>query len=188
MFPDGMTHIGSVYDFPWLTQTPTPIPPTPTIVPALDPASVSGTYQSEPLTLSNNKKAQLTLTLRPDNSAELETNYENEQPIISTGSWTDNGDGTLSIAVTDSNQKTIEIKFNVSNDLLQANEFPAFYGEAGIDMKRLVSATPIPASTETPEPDSTSPAPQSSSPLCGSAALIPLVAIIWQVQQRKRKY
>jgi hypothetical protein len=183
MFPDGMTHTGSVYDFLWLTQTPTPIPPTPTIVPALDPAVVSGTYQSETLVLSNDKKAQLTLTLRPDHSAELETNYENEQPVSSTGSWTDNGDGSLSLAGTDANQKKTEIKFNVNHDLLQAYEYPAFYGKAGLDMKRLVSATPVPTSTAVLEstPAEPTPTPKPSSPICcGSAALIGAIWLAWK--------
>jgi hypothetical protein len=184
MFPDGMTNTRSVYDFPWLTQTPTPLTPTPTIVPLLNAASVSGIYQSDTLNLSNNKKAQLTLTLQPDHSAKLETEYENEQPIISTGLWTDNGDGTLSIAVTDTNQKKIEIKFNVNNDLLQGNTYPAFYGDAGIDMKRLVSATPVPASTTAPGPTPASgaaPTSKPSLPICGgSAALIGAIWLAWK--------
>ncbi len=187
MFPDGISQNGSGYAFPWLTQTPTPHPPTPTIVPVLDPASVSGTYQSDTFLLSNQKSAQLTLTLRPDHSAELESKYENDQPIISTGSWRDNGDGTLSIVVSDANQKTIEIKFNVSNNLLQANTYPAFYGDAGIEMKRLVPATPVPTSTETPqttpsEPAPATPASKPSLPICGSAALI---SVIWLVRKRR---
>jgi len=188
MFPDGMTQNGTVYDFPWLTQTPTPIPPTPTIAPVLDPAAVSGIYQSNTFTLANNKKAQLTLTLHPNHSAEMESKYENDSPIISTGSWTDNGDGTLSIAVTDANQKKTEIKFNVSNDLLQANTYPAFYGEAGIEMKRLVPATPVPTSTETPqtkpsEPTPTAPTSKPFLPICGSAALI---GVFWLARKRRR--
>jgi tetratricopeptide (TPR) repeat protein len=186
MFPEGMSQNGTGYDFPWLTQTPTPHPPTPTIVPVYDPAVISGMYQSDTFTLANNKKAQLTLTLRADHSAEMESKYDNDPPIISTGSWTDNGDNTISIAVTDPNLKKTEIKFTVSNDLLQANEYPAFYGEAGIEMKRIVTATPVPPSTNTPEPGGAQPAPQSSSPLCGSAALAPLVAFIWLVQKRKQ--
>jgi hypothetical protein len=183
MFPEGMLQNGSGYDFPWLTQTPTPHPPTPTIVPVLDPASVSGTYQSDTLTLANNKQAQLTLTLRADQSAELESKYESDLPIISSGSWTDNGDGTLSIAVTDANQKKTEIKFKVSNDLLLTDTYPSFYGDAGINMKRLVPATPVPTSTETPEPTPAEPVPTSkpSLPICGSAALI---GAIWLARKR----
>ena len=185
MFPDGMFQTGTGYDFPWLTETPVPVPPTPTIVPALDPASVSGTYQGEPFIFSNNKKAQLTLTLHPDNSAELETKYENEQPIISSGSWIDNGDGTLSIVVTDAKQKKIEIKFNVTNDLLQGNTYPALYGDAGINLKRLVPATPVPTSTTAPKPTPAEPASKSkpSLPICGSAALI--ISVIWLAWKRR---
>lgn len=187
MFPEGVTQNGSGYDFPWLTQTPTPHPPTPTIVPVLDPETVSGMYQSATFLLSNQKSAQLTLHLHPDHSAELESKYENDQPIISTGSWIDNGDGTLSIVVSDANQKKIEIKFNVSNDLLQANTYPAFYGDAGIEMKRLVPVTPAPTSTETPqttpsEPTPVAPASKPSLPFCGSAAL---VGVIWLVRKRR---
>ena len=188
MFPDGMLPNGSGFDFPWLTQTPTPHPPTPTIASAYDPAVVSGTYQSGMLTLTDNKKAQLTLILHPDQSAELGTKYENDPPIISTGSWTDNGDGTLSIAVIDPNQKKIEIKFTLNNNLLQAYEYPAFYGEAGIELNRLVQATPVPTSTEAPQSTPSKPtAPvtpisKPSTPICGSAALI---GVIWLARKRK---
>jgi len=188
MFPDGMTRAGTGYDFPWLTQTPTPIPPTATIVPVLDPAAVSGLYQSDMLTLGNNKKAQLTLTLRPDHSAETESKYENDPPTVSIGSWMDNGDGTLSIAVTDPNKKRFEIKFIIKNDLLQANEYPAFYGDAGITMTRLIPATPVPAATDTPQPTPGQPAPAlTSKPSlpCGSAALALLAAVLWLAYRRR---
>ncbi len=36
MFPDGMTQTESGYDFPWLTQTPTPLPLTPTVAPTFE--------------------------------------------------------------------------------------------------------------------------------------------------------
>jgi len=188
MFPDGMSQNGSGYDFPWLTQTPTPIPPPPTIVPVLDPAVISGTYQSDTLTLANNKKAQLTLILRADQSAKMESKYENDPPIISTGAWTDNGDGTLSIAVTDPNQKTTEIKFKESNDLLLTDTYPSFYGDAGINMQRLVTATPVPAPTNAPAPTPaetvpTAPTSKPSLPICGSAAL---VGVIWLARKRRR--
>lgn len=186
MFPDGISQNGSGYDFPWLTATPLPPTPAPTIVPFLDPAAVSGVYQSNMLTLSNNQRVQLTLTLHPDYSAELESKYANDQTIISSGSWIDNRDGTLGLVVADPNNEEIVIMFSVKNDLLQAYNYPSFYGEAGIEMKRLVPATPVPTSTETPQPGATPPAPRSSSPLCGSAALAPLLAFIWSVRKRRQ--
>jgi hypothetical protein len=188
MFPDGMTKNGSGYDFPWLTQTPTPYPPTPTIAPVLDPAVVNGIYQSDTFLLANNKQAQLTLTLRADHFAEMESIYDNDAAIISTGTWTDNGDGTLSIAVTDANQKTTEIKFKVNNDLLLTDTYPSFYGDAGMNMKRLVNVTPVPALTETPqpapiEPTPTAPASKPSIPFCGSAAL--MIGAVWLARKRR---
>lgn len=187
MFPDGMTQTESGYDYPWLTQTPTPLPLTPTVAPAFDPAVISGTYQSGPLILSSGKKAQLTLTLQPDHSAELETKYEDGQSLIASGSWSDNGDGTLSITVTDPDQKTIEIKYNYRDDQLIGNTYPAFLGDAGINMMRVVPATPIPTSTATRMPIMTEPEPVASTskpslPVCGSAALI---GVIWLARKRK---
>ena len=188
MFPDGMTQNGSGYDFPWLIQTPTPHPPTPTIVPVLDPESVSGTYQSEILILANNKKAQLILTLQSDHSAKLETKYEKGELVISSGSWMDNGDGSLSIAVADADQNKIEIKYNYKNDQLIGNTYPSFYGDAGVNLQRLIPATPIPTSTTVPEesipaePAPTEPASKPSLPICGSAALI---GIVWLTRKRR---
>ena len=46
LFSEGMKLTDAGYDFPWLTQTPTPHPPTETIAPALDPSKVSGEYTS----------------------------------------------------------------------------------------------------------------------------------------------
>ena len=192
-FPDGMTKTEMGYDFPWLTATPTRIPPTPTIVPVLDPAQVSGTYQSETLLLADNKKARLSLTLGLDHSAKLETIYEGEA-AAATGLWTDNGDGTLSIEVTDGNQKKTQIKFVFKTDLLQGNEYPSYYGDAGIYLQRLVSAMPVPATetgvaeAATPVPAQpatpTIPASKSSLPICGSAAL-PLIGVLWLTRKRR---
>jgi tetratricopeptide (TPR) repeat protein len=87
MFPDGIKQKGSGYDFPWLTQTPTSLPSTPT------------------------------------------------STLISTSA--------------------------------------------------LATDTLAPASTDTPKAGAATPAPQSSSPLCGSAALAPLVAFIGLTRKRK---
>jgi len=196
MFPDGMSHAGTVYDFPWLTQTPTPLPPptqtpilpTPILV-ILDPAAVSGVYQSNMLTLSNNKRLQLTLTLRSDYSAELESKYENEPAIVSSGSWGDHKNGALFINVIAPNKaRTVINNIVVKTDALQITGYQPYYefGNAGIDtkMRRVVTATPIPALTSTlvSTPVATVPASKPSLPICGSAALI---GVVW-LAKRKR--
>lgn len=179
MFPEGISKNDSGYDFPWLTATPLPPTPAPTSVPFLDPVAVSGVYQSDMLMLSDNRKAQLTVTLHPDYSAEMESKYENDPPIVSSGKWIDDKDGTIGLVVTDPNKEQVVIMFNVEKDLLQAYNYPSFYGsygKAGIQMKRLVPATPVPASIATPGLTPVEPAPASkpSLPICGSAALAPL--------------
>ena len=201
MYPDGMKPNGSGYDFPWLSQTPTPYPPTPTIVPVLDIASLVGTYQtSNPLTLANGKQAQLKVTLRSNHAAALETSYTSDPLETANGTWSDNGDGSLTILVTGSDQKPIEIKFIVKPDLLQGNTYPSFYGEAGINLQRLVPATPVPAATQpvvqpaATQPaqpllpaQPTAPAPRRPSlPFCpGSAALIGVGLVLFATRRRK---
>jgi tetratricopeptide (TPR) repeat protein len=190
MFPDGMSQTESGYDYPWLTQTPTSPPPTPTIVPVYDPATLAGTYQSDMLTLANNKQASLALTLRADHSAELERKNADGQITTSTGKWMDNGDSTISIEVADSNGQSLNMKFKPLNDILQSVEYPSFYGDAGVNMQRLVTATPLPlpAATDTPQPISSQAAPVSKSPTlpCGSAALAPLAVGMWLVNKRRK--
>jgi len=92
MIPDGMDQNGDDFDFPWLTQVPTPLPSTPTMVPV------------------------------------------------------DDSTATL-------------------------------------------PATPAPSATNTPQLDSTpanpTPVPQKSSPICGSAAFLPLIAVIWFAWKRR---
>ncbi len=50
----------------------------------------------------------------------------------------------------------------------------------------IVTATPVAISTDTPEPGEAEPAPGSSSPLCGSAALAPLLAVIWLARKQSK--
>jgi hypothetical protein len=190
LIPDGMTQTGSEYDFPWLTQTPTPRPPTPTIAPVYDPETISGTYQSEPFNLSNGRELQLKVTLAGDHSAEMESKYENNPPFVSDGSWTDNGDGTISLRAADPQRGEVEIVFNVEAGALQGYMFPSFYGEAGLELSKAsaeATTTPLPQVIETPTPAPAvhTPVPQARNPLCGSAALIPLAGMI--VLRRKHR-
>jgi hypothetical protein len=188
LIPDGMTQTGSEYDFPWLTQTPTPRPPTPTIAPVYDPEAISGTYQSEPFNLSNGEEIQLKVTLEGDHSAQMESSYENYPPFISDGSWTDNGDGTITLRAADPQRGEVEIVFTVEAGSLKG--YVPFYGEAGIELSKVIataSSTPSPTATEAPPPAPAAPipTPQAANPLCGSAALIPLAGIV--VLRRKRR-
>ena len=195
MFPDGMSQTESRYVFPWLTQTPTPLPP-PTQTPVLptemtvflDPVAVSGTYYSDVLTLANNKKVKLTLTLRADQSAEWISEYENEPAVISNGIWADSGRGWLYINVEAPNKANTVINgITVEADTLHFNSYKFYYGDPGLDirMRRTVMSTPASVSTNTPaaaSAENTPPSPQTSLPLCGSAALI---GLLWLALKRK---
>ncbi len=188
MFPDGMSQNGTSYGFAWLTQTPTPYVP-PTMALAYDPAAISGTYESDMLTLANNKQAHLILTLHPDHSVEMKIQYENDQPFVSSGSWKDYGDGTLSLDVADPNGMALYLTFSIKNDVLHVTNPPRrFFGEADIEMKRLVTTTPVPALMETSQPTPNEPVPTTptskpSLPICGSAAA--LIGVIWLARKRR---
>jgi hypothetical protein len=188
MYPDGMTQNGNGYDFPWLTQTPTPYPPTPTIVPAYDPSLLAGTYQSESLTLANDDVAQLTLTLGSDHSAVLESKGAGKQNFVSSGTWEDLGDGSIYISVKDPRGKPIPLRFTVDGGNLQSVEYPSFYGDAGLNMKRLLpeeTVTPQPQQSPSPIPPTPTPSTKTSLPLCGSAALAPLIIVFGRKYRRR---
>lgn len=189
MFPDGITKNESGYDFPWLTATPTPLPPTPTIVPVYDPAYFAATYQSELLTLGNGKRAQLTLTLGADYSALLEIKGEDNQTLLYTGTWADLGDGRIQILVRDQdgNEPVLIYKPDEEDNLI-SDTYASFFGDNGVNMKRIApAATPEPQATSVSSLPTPTPKPSSSSPMCGSAALAPvLAAAVWFARKRTR--
>ena len=102
LMPEAMSQNGNQYDFPWLTQTPTALPPTPTDVSAITP---SAQEQTEVVSVDESTETALPAAT-------------NTPPVVST----------------------------------QANPTPV---------------------------------PQRSSPICGSAAFLPLVAIFWFVRKRR---
>ncbi len=213
MFPDGVSETEGGFDFPWLTQTPTAVPPTPTIAVVFDPAAVSGIYQSDMLALISGKQARLVATLNLDHSASLETTSENEAPVTWTGTWMDTGDGRIQLSVTDPDRGPVAFVFAFDQGQLDSVEWPSLYGEAGITLVKPASAAPAaaatatlepaatntlaPADTSTPEPaialKTAAPAPtsaprsKSQPPICGSAALIPMFAIAWVTSARIRR-
>jgi hypothetical protein len=153
-FPDGMTLTDAGYDFPWLTQTPTPRPPTETISPSFDSSQVSGEYTSPWLTLWDGQQAKLRLILKPDDSAELETTFqEKDVKQMDVGTWKDNGDGMLRFVSAWPNGDPYTFVFNVEPGRLIAYEYPGYFGDAGVILERPVE-TQV-ASTETAMPSVT---------------------------------
>jgi len=179
-FPDGLVITNNVYDFPWLTQTPTPRPATATIVPAFDPVIVSGEYSSDLLTLTNQKKMQMVVRLQTDHSAQFEGKYVDNQTVQAEGYWVDNGDGSIRIHVIDSSNRALEINFLYEDSNLKAIEYPSIFSGPVWELKRTLLETPALSPSETPtmtsQPSQTpSQEPiKTSNPLCGSALLLPL--------------
>jgi hypothetical protein len=154
MFPDGITLADAGYDFPWLTQTPTPRPPTETIAPALNPSSVSGEYTSPLLILWDGQQAVLRLILRPDYSAELETTFQGKDlKQLDEGIWKDNGDGLLRFVSAWANGDPYTFVFNVEPGRLIAYEYPSYFGDAGVSLEKPVEIQVLP--TETAQPSVT---------------------------------
>lgn len=198
MFPEGMVQAGNGYDFPWLTQTPSPVPPTATITPYYDPQRVAGVYTAAPGILMGDKPVSLTLTMDTGHMLSLETKFEGSDPTISSGTWTDNGDDSITLSIQDSRRGTLRFVLHLIGDDLQFSEYPAIYGDAGLSFSRQVESTPPPPATNTQAPiqqnptETTTAVPQAvngptaapvsvPSPLfrfCGSAALFPLVLFL----------
>jgi|GEM_PF-743109 len=141
----GMLEDETGYDFPWLTQTPTPLPPTATLAPSFDPQALAGTYTSGQITLSSGKFAQLNLVVSADHTATLETLLLDAPAATASGVWSDIGDGDLRLVVTDASGETFEYVYLVKPDSLVARQYPAAYG-ARPDLVRL--ATPAPTATQ----------------------------------------
>ena len=151
MFSEGMILTDAGYDFPWLTQTPTPRPPTETVAPALDPSEVSGEYTSPWLTLWDGQQAELRLILRSDYTAELQTTFQGKDfKQLDEGIWKDLGDGYLRFISAWPNGDPYTVVFNVEQGRLDTYEWPGYFGEAGVSLAKPVEAQALP--TETAEP------------------------------------
>jgi hypothetical protein len=195
-FPGSLVQTNGIYDFPWLTQTPTPFPATATIAAAFDPASVSGEYTSELLPLANQKKMQMIVRLQSDHSAAFEGRYEDGQTLLASGYWVDNGDGSIRIFVKDADDESYKINFLYENTGLYAIEYPSIFSGTDWELKRTLveTPTPVPSKTSTPTtrpaqvPSQETTPP--SNPICGSALLIPLglvVVLAFSSKSRKRE-
>jgi hypothetical protein len=187
MFPGGLVYNNNIYDFPWLTQTPTPHPATATTIPSFDPVSVSGEYKSDLLTLTDQKKMQMVVKLETDHSARFEGKFEDDQSIIASGYWMDNGDGSIRILVKDTNNQSININFLVEASDLKAIEIPSTFSGPVWLLNRTILETPTPPPSETyaltgvPFQTPTIETKPASNPICGSSLFAPIGLIFTAV-------
>ena len=190
-FPGSLVQTNSGYDFPWLTQTPTPFPAAAT---DMDPASISGEYRSELLALSDQKKMQMIVQLQPDHSTIFEAIFEDGETIQAFGEWVDNRDYSIQIIVKDSEDNIYKITFMWDDKGIYATEYPSiFSGPPYWELKRTMLETPTPIPSDTPIPTtqpSTEPTNGTSSPvnpICGSALFVPFGLVIILVLSSKTK-
>lgn len=141
--------------------TATPVPAA-TDAPSTAPAATAApadaaTAESEPVNLTPRKVAGLYLTLKPmadgpmqtialqlndDGKAEFRREAgEDKAPIVETGTWVDNGDGTVTVTLTDADGKTLAtpqtLKFQRNDTYLTLVDYDkSIWGEEGLKLNR----------------------------------------------------
>ncbi len=101
--------------------------------------AVLGYYQSDVLPAADSPGLQVALILYEDGSAEVYSDYLNDEPpIVEVGEWVENDDGTLTLTVTGTTeveyQQAISLTFEVAEDgaLVVPGEAGGPFGEAGL--------------------------------------------------------
>ncbi|MFH2039787.1 MAG: hypothetical protein ABIJ65_10170, partial [Chloroflexota bacterium] len=183
-FPGSLLQVNGIYDFPWLTQTPTPLAATATIAAGFDPFSVSGEYSSELLLLGNQRKMQMNVRLQSDHTAYFECKYDDGQYILANGNWVDNGDGSIRIFVRESYYQSYVINFLYVDTKLIAVDYPLIFSGADWELKRILMETPslqtseITSVTVQPARIATQETTTSTNPICGNTLFVPFGLVI----------
>ncbi|MCL4298272.1 MAG: copper resistance protein NlpE N-terminal domain-containing protein [Anaerolineae bacterium] len=101
-----------------------------------------GTYQAS-LPAASSPGRQMSLTLRLDGTAELSTDYLNgEAPVVETGTWQDNNDGTATVSLTGQAggvvyEAPVVITFQLRGNTLTAVAYDqTLYGSEGLTLER----------------------------------------------------
>lgn len=109
-------------------------------------------FQTEVMPAASSPGLQISLTLYDDSSAELVSDYMNDDaPFVDVGTWAEGDDGALILTLTGSadapSDTPVEIVFDVQDDgTLVAAEYPQeIFGEAGLTL------TPLPMEEATGE-------------------------------------
>lgn len=113
-------------------------------------ASIAGTYQSDVLPAPDSTGLVVSLTLDEDGSAELMSDYLNDEaPIVEVGEWAQNADGTVTLTVTGTAEQEysqpIELTFQVdeAGALVIPGEPNGPFGEDGL----VLAPTELPVAT-----------------------------------------
>ena len=129
------------------------------------------------------------LTLNPDGSATMSTDYLNGQPVIvETGTWQVNDDGTVTTSFTQVGENVLAtpdvITFAQQDNALVAVEFdPEAYGSEGLTLVKsgeAVAGAPAPAEGTVPAEGATPAAPAEP------VAPAEITGVTWQLQEISR--
>jgi heat shock protein HslJ/uncharacterized lipoprotein NlpE involved in copper resistance len=106
-----------------------------------------GTYQAS-LPAASSPGRDMSLSLKLDNAAELSADYRNgEAPIVETGTWQDNNDGTATVSLTGQAggvvyEAPVVITFRLDGSTLTAVAYDqTLYGSEGITLERQIIAS-----------------------------------------------
>lgn len=106
------------------------------------PVGFTGTYVTE-MPAASSPGRTITLVLNDDNSVDLSTDFQNgKPPIVETGTWQDNGDGTVTVMLTGRPDGTVYnqpdvVTFGLDGDQLIAIAWDAnVYGSEGLTFIR----------------------------------------------------
>jgi hypothetical protein len=118
--------------------------PTAAATPTPAPRNLQDTYITLRPT-ADGGVTTITLHLSPDGKAEYATSASKEAPVVQTGAWQGNGDGTITVTLTEQGgkklAKPVVAKFAFDGAYLTAVEYDkAVYGEQGL---KLVQATDV---------------------------------------------
>lgn len=178
---------------------PAPAAPAASAEPAM--AGFSGTYTAT-LPAADTPGRATTLTLNPDGSASMTTDYMNGQPaIVETGVWQDNGDGTVTTSFTQVGENVLAtpdvITFAQQDGALVAVKFDAeAYGSEGLTLVKngeAVAGAPAPAAGAVPAEGATPAAP--AEPVAPVEPAVPaepaapaeITGVTWQLQEISRE-
>ncbi len=112
-----------------------------------------GMYVSDTLPAADSPGREISLFLMSDNSAALTTDFMNDEPVITQiGEWTDNGDGTLTVTLTGTEEEEyaepVVVGFAVDGDTLTTLPDDPNYGSEGLTLTLSASEEEIMAEEE----------------------------------------
>jgi basic membrane protein A len=107
----------------------------------MEQTDFNGTYTAS-MPSASSPGIEVTLTVNPDGTVQMSSDYLNgEPPIVQTGTWVNNNDGSMTVTLTDKDGQAVPnpeiITFRLVNDQLIATVYDVnTYGSAGLTLTK----------------------------------------------------